>query len=85
MDRKTVIIVSESWLLSFIRDLGTLVMFAVMIGLGVYLESGAMQWIGGVLFLIWLAAKVPNFPPLTVPQARKKLDQIEANQETPNV
>jgi len=77
---KEVILLQESVWQSFCRDALTFATFAAMIGLGVYLDSSAMQWVGGVLFFIALMARVVNTGKrntYTIEQAREKLDEIE--------
>lgn len=60
-----------------------LMMFSVMIGLGVVVGSSAMQWIGGVFFLIWLTTTAKMYQKgefQTIAQARAKLDEIEGRE-----
>lgn len=47
-----VVILRETWAQSIASDAGTVAAFAAMIGLGVHLDSAAMQWIGGILFFM---------------------------------
>ena len=49
----TVVFLYESIAKSWLSDLGTLLVFVAMIGLGWGLESSAMQWVGGLLFFVW--------------------------------
>ena len=76
-----VIIIRETWAQSLISDLGTLAMFCAMLGLGVWLDSAAMQWVGGVLFLfavISFATAKSNGNRCTIAEARTRLDEMEA-------
>lgn len=42
----------ETALYSWVHDASTFVMAAGLIGLGVYLESTAMQWTGAIVFFL---------------------------------
>lgn len=80
--KETVIIVHETIWKSYGRDAGSFAMVAGMIGIGVYLDSSAMQWLGAILaFAAILSSGVAmrNESRMTVPEARKKLDEIEAS------
>lgn len=79
--RPEVIIVHESIAESWARDASSVVGFILLIGIGVYLESNAMQWVGaiiGFVTIVSLAMKRDNR--LSVSEARKRLDEIEARQ-----
>lgn len=53
MTRKTeIILLRESWRDSLISDAATLTTIFAPIGLGVWLESAAMQWAGFLMFLV---------------------------------
>lgn len=78
---REVIILHETALQSWIRDASSAVMFIALIGIGVYLESSAMQWVGAVLGFLTIIGKAINHhnqSKMTVEQARKKLDAIDA-------
>ncbi len=82
MTKPEVIILRESMLASIVKDAGTFALFAALIGLGVLLDSGAMQWVGAIvgftcILAISIRASVKNR--LTIEQARRKLDEIEAS------
>lgn len=47
----TIVLIDDKLSHSIMADTYTIFSFVVMIGLGVYLQSAAMQWIGGLLFL----------------------------------
>jgi hypothetical protein len=55
---KTYIIVIEPVGKSLARDAGTFAMFAALIGLGVLLDSAAMQWVGAIIGFLAIFAKV---------------------------
>lgn len=46
---KVVVVIHETWAESIVADLVSLGLTAALIGLGVYLESTAMQWFGFVV------------------------------------
>ena len=72
------IIIYESTLGSIIQDTYTFSCLIGSIGVGYFLGSSALQWIGGFMFIAWIANK--NFIPyLTIDQARKRLDYIESH------
>lgn len=73
-----IIILHESVAQSWARDASSLVMAVAMIGIGVWLESSAMQWIGGIVWLLVLMSKASGVAKkMTIGQARQKLDEIE--------
>lgn len=74
-----VIIVHETTLQSYLVDSSTFVMFAALIGLGVYLDSSAMQWIGAIIGFFTIAAKSNRHNRMTFDQARKRIDELEAS------
>ena len=79
MSKQDIIVVRESPMESLVSDAGTLVMFFAMIGLGVWLESAAMQWTGAVVFFIGIIGMAEvRLTSMTIDQARAKLDEIEA-------
>ncbi|MEM8801108.1 MAG: hypothetical protein AAGF55_01090 [Pseudomonadota bacterium] len=84
MSDKHIIILHETVLQSWLRDASTLALFVALIGIGVFLESAAMQWVGafiGFTFIIGKAiASAQRDKMLSVSEARKKLDEIERGQ-----
>ena len=76
-----IIVIKETWADSLIADVGTFATFAAMIGLGVWLESAAMQWTGAIVFFLsviaWGQAKRVR---MTIAQARAKLNEWEAGE-----
>ena len=80
-DSREVIVVVKNWPDTILHDLASVATFVVMIGTGVYLESTAMQWIGGLMWLLWVvsfASIVAKKGRMTIAQARKRLDELEA-------
>lgn len=85
MSKVTRIIVmrQESVALSWARDASTFALILATIGVGVFLESAAMQWLGGVLaFLVLLlkSANLSNTNTFDIEGAKKRLAEIEAEQ-----
>ena len=81
MSEETTIIIHETVWQSYARDAGSFVTIAALIGLGVFLESSAMQWVGAIVAMLALTARAieqRNVCRMTIPEARKKLDEIEA-------
>lgn len=56
-EKKVFIILTESRLDSWIRDASTFAMFVGLIGIGVYLESAALQWVGAACGFISIIAR----------------------------
>lgn len=77
--KKEVIIVREGVVQSLIKDAGTFLMAVALIGIGAMFASTAMQWVGAVVFFTSvIALSVRDRVTMTVPEARKRLDEIEA-------
>ncbi len=58
MSDKEILILSETVAGSIITDLVTITTLSAIIGLSVYVfESEAMQWVGAVIFFIWLLSR----------------------------
>ena len=56
-DKTEVIFLHESARDSLVSDIGTFAMLAGLIGLGVYLESSAMQWAGFIMVSIGIIGR----------------------------
>lgn len=79
--KKEIIILHETALQSWMRDASSVVMFVALIGIGVYLDSSAMQWVGailGFLTIIGKASALHNKSKIMIEQARMKLAAIDA-------
>lgn len=75
------IIIHESVLKSWMRDASTFALFASLIGLGVVLDSGVMQWCGFFVGVIVLLAKSSNTAKrMTREQAIKHLQDLSASE-----
>lgn len=76
----TIILLRESWQSSLTKDAGTFVMLAGLIGLGVFVGSTALEWIGALLGMFWLVAKTMRTTDkykFSIAEARKRLDELE--------
>lgn len=77
-----VIIIKESTRQSLISDAGTFALFIGLIGIGWALDSAAMQWTGAVVgFITVLGQSQKPWRRMTIADARKKLDELEAQQQ----
>lgn len=77
---REIILLHETVLQSWVRDASSIVMFIALIGIGVYLESAAMQWVGAILGFLTIIGKAishHNKSKMTIAQARKRLDEME--------
>jgi hypothetical protein len=55
--QKTVLYIYETVLQSWSRDFGTFSCIASLIGIGVILESDAMQWFGAIVGGVWIIVR----------------------------
>lgn len=77
-DKNHVIILRESAAQSLISDAGTALLFVSLIGLGVWLDSNAMQWAGALVAFLSVLARSSRFGRrLSISEARQCLDDIE--------
>lgn len=77
----TVLIIKEGWVQSWLRDASTFALFLALIGIGVFLESPALQWVGALIGFFHIAGNARRMlkrESLTIPEARAKLDALEA-------
>ena len=85
MSEKKVIIVTrqETVARSWARDASTFVLCASLIGLGVLLDSAAMQWLGAVLAFIAILMRSSGLMArntFDIKGAQKRLDEIREEQ-----
>lgn len=76
-----VILLHERAGTSWRRDTSTVAGFVAMIGIGVLLDSAALQWVGAFIGFLAIASNtIRAFKDnrMTIEQARKRLDEIEA-------
>ena len=80
--QKLIRIAHESLKDSILSDVFTFAMLAALIGLGVLLDSSAMQWVGAVMAFLGVFSKAARrLPLMTLDEARHELDRIEAARE----
>lgn len=73
------IVLRESIAQSWARDAGTFSLFAGLISLGVYVESGAMQWVGAIIGFMVVISRAAGFTKrseMTREQAIKFLQEM---------
>jgi hypothetical protein len=77
VQNRTIIVVHESITESLVKDAYTCVALVASVGVGVYVDSQALQWIGGLLFMLTVAMSATK-QRYTIDGARKRLDELEA-------
>lgn len=78
--KKVVIRFPEPLGLSIARDLVSTGTLLGAIGVGVWLDSDALQWVAGIIWCLWLIGKGTELTEKrthTVAEARKLLDEYE--------
>lgn len=81
--KPTIILLRETWWQSLVKDAGSFAMVAGLAVVGVLLDSTALQWIGAIMGFIWVMARgseAVRKAKCTIPEARAKLDELEACQ-----
>lgn len=74
-----VIIIHETVFKSWLRDASTFVLFLALIGIGILLQSVALQWVGAIIGFIVVGTRASMIRKcFTIPDARKRLDELEA-------
>jgi len=77
-----IIIVHETLAESIAKDAVSTIALLASIAVGVWISSAALQWMAGVIWVLWIISKSMSVGSkdnwLTVEQARKRLDEIEA-------
>lgn len=80
MSKPEVIILHETVLQSWLIDASTFVMFLALIGIGVFLDSSAMQWIGAIIGFLTISSRAAGRKNrLSFNGARKRIDELEAS------
>ncbi len=78
---ETVIVIHETVWKSYARDLGTFAMLFALVGTGRYIDSTALQWLGAIMGFCAIVGRANAHIAarrMTIPQARIKLDELEA-------
>jgi hypothetical protein len=74
-----IIVITESTAESWARDASTLALFVLLIGIGIALDSSAMQWSGAVVGFITILAKASGkAKKLTKEQAMRFIQELDA-------
>jgi len=80
---KKYILVSPNMKTSVVHTATSILTPFALIGLGVWMESDAMQWLGflasTLLVFSWVKRATPL--PLTISQARAELDRMESSEQ----
>lgn len=79
----TILIIKEGWAQSWLRDASTFTLFLALIGIGILLQSTALQWVGALIGFFHIAGNARRMlkrDSLTIPEARAKLDALETGQ-----
>ncbi len=78
-----IIIIKQPMLQSIISDAVTFAMGLALLGVGIAAGSSAMQWVGAISFFLCVLARgkrILKDNRFTIPQARARLDELEAAQ-----
>lgn len=80
-DKPQVILIRESLTTSVLRDAITFCMTLGLIGIGIWADSSAMQWVGALMTFMAFYARVSGLraaSTYSIPEARTRLDELEA-------
>lgn len=78
-EKPPIVVIRQSVREAVISDISTVVSLVAVIGIGVLLDSAAMQWIGailGMLSVVSRASKVARR--MSIAEARAFIDKLEA-------
>jgi hypothetical protein len=79
------IILRESPMESIIKDVGSVVSLSAAVWLGVYLQSTALQWIAGIIWIFVIVGAVTKYfrdnSYQTLDAARRRLEQLAAERD----
>lgn len=81
--RPEVILLHETTGQSWLRDASSVAGFVALIGIGVLLDSTALEWVGAIIGFAVIAGRMSRVIKdnrMTIPEARKRLDELEAGQ-----
>ena len=78
---KLINIAHESFKESVASDCFTFGMLVGVVLVGKWVDSDALEWIGGLMVIFGVIGKAfSKFPKMTIDEARAKLDEIEGSQ-----
>jgi hypothetical protein len=84
MAEPKLLIVHETVAQSIIKDAVSAFTLLSMVGVGIWVDSSALQWVAGLLWVLWMLGKSINMSNRNVVHsfsaARKKLDAWEAGE-----
>ena len=84
VSKKTkVIIIRETLAESLLSAAISFVSLTSMISVGVYLESSAMQWVAGIIWMLWIVGRSQSLMSrsiMTIQQAKEFLSELETRQ-----
>jgi hypothetical protein len=73
------IVITESIFQSWARDASTLALFVSLIGIGIALDSSALQWVGAFVgFTVIMARAAGKAKKLTKEQALRFIQELDA-------
>ena len=79
-----IIILHETVMQSWLRDLSSLAVSIAMVGVGKWIGSEALQWVGALLFFAVLLGQVKGSKDkLSIQKARARLDELEKEWSKP--
>ena len=85
MTEKTIIRVQikEGIVKSTVRLVRGVILYTSVIGIGIWVDSQAMQWAGFLALVLGILAyaMVKNDETMTIAEARKELDRLEAREQ----
>lgn len=82
MAEQKILLVHESFAQSVMKDVISAVTLLSMVGVGVWIDSSAMQWVAGIIWLLWMVGKSASYAKNSVfsfDAARKRIDEWEAS------
>lgn len=87
MSETKYVILRESVWESIIKDVGSVVSLSAAVGLGVYLNSVPLQWVGAVIWMFVIVGAVSKYfrdnSYTTLEDAHRRLDELGAHPNEP--
>jgi len=77
---KKIILIRETSLQSWLHDASTFVLVVALVGIGIYLESTPLQWIGAIMAFITISVRAAGLKEknsFTVDEARVRLEELD--------
>lgn len=73
MSASRIIVIRERFAESASKDVVSIGLLLAVVGIGIWLNSQALQWVGAVLWIISVLARVLGRTNLTIPEAQAQL------------